>query len=195
MRPDPCVYVIILNWNNFADSRRCLESLRAATYANLKVIVVDNGSADGSGKRLQEHFPDLRFIFNDRNLGFARGCNVGIRAALEDEDCAYVLPLNNDAVATPTFLERAVEVAEQQAEVGVVSGKILYSPEVRKFWYAGGYVDLWRGRVYVRGFREDDRGQYDQAEAVGFATGALALIKRQVLERVGLLPEEYFFGI
>ncbi len=194
MQSAPCVYVIILNWNNFADSQRCLESLRAATYANLEVIVVDNGSTDGSGGRLREHFSDLRFIFNDRNLGFSRGCNVGIRAALEDERCAYVLLLNNDAVVAPEFLERAVEVAERHADVGIVSGKILYSPEVRKFWYAGGHIDLWRGRVYVRGFREDDRGQYERAEAVGFATGALALIKREVLRRVGLLPEEYFFG-
>ena len=195
MQNHPCVYIIILNWNNYADSKQCLESLLEVTYPNLKIIVVDNGSADGSGQQLQAQFPAVRSIFNEKNLGFSRGCNVGIRAALEDEHCAYVLLLNNDAVAIPGFLEHAVETAEQHPDIGVLSGKILYSPEVRKFWYAGGHIDLWRGRVYVRGFREDDCGQYDTPEVVGFATGALALIKREVLERVGLLPEEYFFGV
>lgn len=195
MQTHPRVYIIILNWNNFADSKRCLESLFEATYPNLRIIVVDNASKDGSGKQLQARFPDLRFIYNDENLGFSRGCNVGIRAALEDEACAYVLLFNNDAIATPGFLEPAVEAAEPAPDIGMLSGKILHSPAVRKFWYAGGHIDLWRGRVHVRGFREEDRGQYDTPEAVGFATGALALIKREVLERVGLLPEEYFFGV
>jgi len=195
MQNYPRVYVIILNWNNFADSKRCLESLFEATYPALRIIVVDNASKDGSGKQLEAQFPDLRFIFNDKNLGFARGCNVGIRAALEDEHCDYVLLLNNDAVATPNFLERAVETAEQQADIGMVGGKVLLLPEVKTFWYAGGHVDLWRGRVHIRGFCEEDHGQYDTPTAVGFVTGALALIKREVLERVGLLPEEYFFGI
>jgi GT2 family glycosyltransferase len=172
-----------------------LESLLGATYLNLKIIVVDNASKDGSGKQLQAHFPDLPFIFNGRNLGFARGCNVGIRAALEDQRCAYVLLLNNDAVATPNFLERAVETAEQRPDIGMVGGKVLLLPEVKTFWYAGGHIDLWRGRVHVRGFCEEDHGQYDTPTAVGFVTGALALIKREVLEKVGLLPEEYFFGI
>jgi GT2 family glycosyltransferase len=195
MQNYPCVYVIILNWNNFADSKRCLQSLFEATYPNLKIIVVDNASKDGSGKQLQSYFPDLRFIFNDKNLGFARGCNTGIRAALEDERCAYVLLLNNDAIATPNFLECAVETAEKRPDIGMVGGKVLLLPEVKTFWYAGGHIDLWRGRVYVRGFCEEDRGQYDAPAAVGFVTGALALIKREVLAQVGLLPEEYFFGI
>ena len=195
MRDHPLVYVIILNWNNYEDTKRCLESLNAATYPNLRTLVVDNGSADGSGKRLQADFPDLHFIFNDKNLGFSRGCNVGIRAALADEQCAYVLLLNNDAVVAPSFLEGAIEVAEADAHAGLLGGKILFSPESKKIWYAGGDVLRWRGQVTVRGFREMDAGQYDEVAEVGFITGALMLIKRSVLESVGLLPEEYYFGV
>lgn len=196
MSPDslPLVYVVVPNWNNYADTKKCLDSLVRSTYANLKVILVDNGSSDDSGARLKAEFTDIKVMLNDENLGFARGCNVGIRAALDDADCAYVLLLNNDAVATQQFLEQALATAEANPQIGLVGGKVLYSPESRKIWYAGGKVSRWRGQVVIRGFREVDRGQYDEAIEVGFVTGALMLIRRAVLEQVGLLPEEYFFG-
>lgn len=184
----------MLNWNNYEDSKKCLVSLEHVSYPKLKVIVVDNASADGSGFQLQTEFPSLQFIFNDKNLGFARGCNVGIRAALNNLDCSYVLLLNNDATVTRHFLEPAIEMAETNPKVGLVGGKILFSEETKKIWYAGGTIDRWKGRVWVRGFREIDHGQYDKPSEVGFVTGALMLIKREVLQKVGLLPEEYFFG-
>jgi len=192
---EPKVYAIILNWNNYEDTRRCLESLQQVTYPNIETIVVDNGSRDESGERLKKEFPQLRFILNDKNLGFARGCNVGIRAALDDEDCAYVLLLNNDAVATPGFLNRAVETGEKYKDAGLIGGKILYSPESKRIWYAGGEIKRWRGLTVIRGFREVDQGQYDSVTEVGFVTGALMLIKAAVLKTVGILPEEYFFGV
>lgn len=191
----PRVYVIVLNWNNFADSEQCLESLLGATYPDLRIIVVDNASPDGSGGHLQSRFPGLRFIFNGENLGFARGCNVGIRAALEDAGCAYVLLLNNDARVPPAFLEAAIAAAEADGRIGLVGGKILHSPESNVIAYAGGFINRWRGRLVIRGFNEPDRGQYDRPAEVGFVTGALMLIRREVLETVGLLPEEYFFGV
>jgi len=193
-RTEPRVSVIVLNWNNYDETRKCLESLQQAGYPSLKVIVVDNGSADGSGKRLESEFPGFKFVFNTKNLGFARGCNTGIREALRDEECKYVLLLNNDAVVTPNFLDKAVETAEMGRSIGLVGGKILQSPESRKIWYAGGYIDRWRGQAKTR-WGETDHGQYDKTEEVGFVTGCLMLIKREVLENVGLLPEEYFFGV
>ncbi len=192
---NPKVYIIILNWNNYKDTRVCLMSLLNITYENISVIFVDNGSKDNSGQLLKEEFPTFEFIFNDENLGFARGCNVGIRAALAHGDCDYVLLLNNDAVATPNFLEKALAVAESNLRIGLVGGKILRSPECKKIWYAGGRVEVWRCQVLPRGWGEIDRGQYDKVEEVEFVTGALMLIKREVLEKVGLLPEEYFFGV
>ncbi len=191
----PKVYVIVLNWNNYACSVKCLESLQKATYPNLEIIVVDNGSTDKSGKRLQSEFPDYRFIFNDENLGFARGCNVGIRDALSNEDCAYVLLLNNDATVTPQFLEKAVDTAGGDERIAVIGGKLIYSPESNKISYAGGYVDRLRAGCMIRGSLELDEGQYDRPGKTGFVSGALMLIKRKTLEELGLLPEEYFFGV
>lgn len=191
---EPRVYVIVLNWNKYEDTKKCLESLKKASYPNLKIIVTDNGSKDGSGKRLQSSFPDLGFILNDKNLGFSAGCNVAIRAALEDADCAYVLLLNNDSYVEPDFLQAAIDEAEADEKIGLVGGKILHSPESKIISYAGGFVTLLRGQIIIRGFNEIDRGQYDQSEDVGFITGAFMLIRRATLEKIGLLPEEYFFG-
>jgi GT2 family glycosyltransferase len=191
----PRIYAVVLNWEKFSDTRLCLNSLRDSGYPNLRTIVVDNGSRDCSAEMLREEFPDNTFIKNEFNLGFARGCNVGIREALRDFDCAYVLLLNNDATISPDTMESAVQLAESDPGIGLISGKILLSSESKTIWYAGGQVDRWRGQAFVRGFGEVDQGQYDSVCEVGFVTGALMLIKRVVLEAVGLLPEDYFFGI
>ncbi|HST23190.1 MAG TPA: glycosyltransferase family 2 protein [Blastocatellia bacterium] len=192
---EPRVYIIILNWNNYEDTKKCVESVEQATYPDLKIIIVDNASTDGSGERLQKEFSQHQFVLNEGNLGFSKGCNRGIRVAMQDKDCAYVLLLNNDAVVTADFLEKAVESAERDSRIGLVGGKIFNSLESKVIAYAGGHMDFWRGMVVIRGFGEEDRGQYDGACEVGFVTGAFMLIKREVLEKVGLLPEEYFFGV
>ena len=194
MTETPRVYVILLNWNNYDDTKRCLESLAQTSYPNLRAIVVDNGSVDGSGDRLRAAFPDVGFVQNEANLGFSRGCNEGMREALKDSDCAYVLLLNNDALVAPSFLESAIARGESDKRIGLIGGKILHSPESKVIAHAGGYITRWRGSFRIRGFGEVDRGQYDRPLEVGFATGAMLLIKREVLEKVGLLPEEYFFG-
>ena len=191
----PRVYVVILNWNRLELTRQCVQSLHDCRYPNLKVIVVDNASADQSGARLRTEYPQWRVILNERNVGFARGCNVGIRAALQDEQCEYVLLINNDATLAPDGLENAIEAGETSDSIGLLSGKIMQSPESKILWYAGGYISLWRGAAKTRGSWEVDHGQYDDACDVTFITGGLMLIKRQVLETVGLLPEEYFFGV
>lgn len=195
MSQPPRVYVVVLNWNGYEDTRNCLISLQKVSYANLGTIVVDNGSRDCSGERLQREFGDFRFIFNEKNLGFSAGCNVGIRAALEDAECAYVLLLNNDAIVSPDLLQGAVERAELDPQIGIVGGKILHSPQTKVLSYAGGFVSRWRGQTSIRGFGEVDQGKYDDSCEVSFVIGALMLVKRTVFETVGLLPEEYFFGV
>jgi GT2 family glycosyltransferase len=189
------VYAVVLNWENFSDTRLCLNSLRQSGYPDLRTIVVDNCSQDRSVDQLRQEFPDLTLQSNEFNLGFARGCNVGIREAMKDPECAYVLLLNNDAVLVPGTLKPGIEFADSDSALGAISGKVLSSPQSRAIWYAGGQINRWRGQAVVRGFGEVDCGQYDQACEVGFVTGALMLIKREVLEAAGLLPEEYFFGV
>ena len=189
----PRVAVILLNWNGYELTKACVDSLLEATYPNSEVFVVDNGSVDGSPARLKQAFPFLTLIENGENLGFARGCNVGIRAAVET-GADYVLLLNNDSVVSPGFLEPLVKYALSTPRTGLVSGKILLQSDRNTIWFAGGRVFRLYG-ARVRGHLAVDNGSFDRCERSGACTGAMMLIPRHVLEQVGLLPEEYFFGM
>ena len=189
------MYIIVLHWKNYERTRDAITSILSNSYGNYRVIVVDNGSFNNSVERLQREFPQLTFKINETNLGFSKGCNVGIREALKDAHCEYVLLMNNDATIEPASLAAAVAAAEAWTDVGIVSGKVLSARPPHTIWYAGGRIDYWRGQAVVRGFGEVDRGQYDTPCETGFVTGALMLIKRAVLNKVGLLSEDYFFGV
>jgi GT2 family glycosyltransferase len=188
------VCVVILNWNNYAQTRRCIESLQQATYSNLRILIVDNASADGSTQRLQEEFKQHEFVFNEANLGFANGVNRGIRVALDDPDCAYVLLLNNDMEVEPGFLEPAVEVAARDPRVGLATGKILFGDRRDVIWSAGGYIDGLRIQGIAPAWNRLDDGQWDVLSETRWGSGAMLLLPRTTIEKVGLLPEEYFFG-
>jgi GT2 family glycosyltransferase len=189
------VYAVVLNWNNYDQTKQCLKSLQQVTYPHLKILVVDNASSDGSGHRLQQEFCQYSFVFNEANLGFARGCNRGIRVALEARECAYVLLLNNDMEVEPNFLEPAVAMAAGGPNVGLVTGKILFGDKRTVIWSAGGYIDRFRIQGIAPAWNEPDDGRWDAVCETRWASGAMLLIPRATIEKVGLLPEEYFFGV
>jgi GT2 family glycosyltransferase len=189
----PKVAIVLLNWNGYDISKECLQSLAPITYSNREIIFVDNASADGSGPRIQSEFPHIIYAQNDKNLGFARGCNVGVRLALE-RGADYVLLLNNDCTVEPGFLEPMIALAESDPKIGLVSGKIYLGKDRKALWYAGAHVSRLMGRVVVHNHLTSDVGRYDRTEEVHACTGAMMLIRRRVLLEVGLLPEEYFFG-
>lgn len=190
----PKVAIIVLNWNNYADTKECLESLENATYPNYEIIVVDNGSTDGSAARLEAEFPRHKFIRNKENLGFAGGCNVGIKVSLEENaDC--VLLLNNDAVLEPSSLKPAVETLFSSKEVGIVGGKIKNYFKRDRIDSVGVKRILWPiGFMRSEGMGRLDRGQFEARAERAAVSGALMLIKRDVFNAVGLLPECFFFG-
>ena len=185
----PKVAIIILNWNNYADTKECLKSLENLTYPNYEIIVVDNGSTDGSAARLEAEFPQFKFIKNEENLGFAGGNNVGIKYALE-QGANYVLLLNNDTIVSPDFLTEMVKIAKEDEIVGLVGGKI-YRYGTHDVHHAGGKLVLWRGTGYS--FR-GDKAARNGVRNVDFIIGCLMLIKSEMIEDIGLLDEQYFFG-
>lgn len=191
----PKVGIVILHWNNYAASRRCLDSLSRLAYPNALIYVVDNASEDGSFVRLARRFRGrgILLIRNKENLGFSGGCNRGIVRAVA-EGCAYVLLLNNDCVVqNPRFLDSAVRYAEDHPGCGIVGGKISFYPDGKRIWGTGGWMN-WMGQERYPGSGEVDKGQCDVSCERQFVSGAQMLIKRSVFERIGLLPEEYFFG-
>jgi len=190
----PLVCIVVLHWRNYERTRAALVSLEKISYPNYRIVVVDNCSSNGSSERLQTEFPAHQFVLNESNLGFSRGCNRGIRAATE-KDVDYVLLLNNDMEVEPNFLEPAVSAAENDQDIGLVTGKILFGDRRNVIWQAGGQIDRVRIQGRPRAWNELDRGQCDEECETFWASGAMLLIPRRTLDRVGLLPEEYFFGV
>jgi GT2 family glycosyltransferase len=187
----PRVSVIVLNWNCRDDTIECLHSLTSLTYPDYETIVVDNGSTDGSPEAIREAFPEVQLLTNPDNLGFARGNNVGMRQALSGE-AAYFFVLNNDTIVDPALLDELVATAEADSRIGVVGPKIYYYNQRDRLWYAGA-KEQWLRRIPATvGLDELDRGQYDQLCETAFVYGTAMLIRRQVLEEIGLFDEEFF---
>ena len=194
MMPFPKVSVITVNWNNFNDSAECLESLRKTTYSNFEVIMVDNGSGGDDVSLLKQRFGDsIRLIVNDKNSGFAGGCNIGIRDALA-RGADYVVLLNNDTVVAPDFLEGLVRVAQSDERVGIAGGKVFCYELPELIWFAGGIINYRTGRTPIRGSGEADKGQFDEIVRVDWISGCFMFISRDVLQAVGMLDERFFFG-
>lgn len=186
----PKVLVIILNRNGKDDTLECLQSFKEIDYPNYEIVVVDNGSSDGSQRIIKEKFPYVELIENRENLGFSRGNNVAIRYALRKK-VDYVLLLNNDTVVHRHLLKELVEVAEISTKIGIVGPKIYYYDNPKTIWFAGGLINLKRGTVRHIGKNENDIGQFDEVKEVDYVTGCALMIKREVIEKIGLLDEDY----
>ncbi len=185
----PKVYIIIINWNNWPDVVECLESLKNNDYPNYQVVIVDNGSKE----RPEAPSPDIKIIYNKENLGFSGGNNVGIKYALK-QGADYVLLLNDDTIVVFDFLSRLVEVAESDDKIGMVGPKIYFYEDRNRIWSAGGKINWLYNKGTLRGWNEMDKGQYDapKIQEMPHLTGCCLLVKREVLEKAGLMSEEYF---
>lgn len=192
--PSPSVAVILINWNNYEDSKKCLNSLQRCTYANFKTIIVDNFSQDGSGLRLENEFREFaHFIFNSANLGFSGGNNVGFRYALA-EGFEYVMELNNDTEVEPDFLTNLVFSIHGKEEYGGSQPLIFYNQERRHIiWNAGGKLIPTLGLSLTK-LEGKQRPNSLIGQETDWITGCAFLIKAEVLRKTGLLKEFFFFG-
>jgi GT2 family glycosyltransferase len=189
----PKVRIIVLNWNGYDVTRECLASLSKIDYPNYGIVLVDNGSTDGSPEKLGAEFPVITVIRNKENMGFTGGNNVGIRRALE-QGADYILLLNNDTVVATNFLSELIRAGESDGRIGLLNPKILYFEPSDRIWYAGGSFNIWKGIASHRGNREVDRGLYDLPEEVTFITGCAFLIKTEVIRKIGMLDDYLFYA-
>src|ERR1700727_1111005 len=134
----PKVSILMVTWKSYEMTRDCLLSLRKLDYPSYEIVLVDNGSGDGSPERLASEFPEVRLLRNATNLGFPAGNNVAIRDALE-RNPDYLLLLNNDTLVAPDFLSKMVAVAESDEKIGLVNPKILYFEPSHRIWLRGGF--------------------------------------------------------
>jgi GT2 family glycosyltransferase len=179
--------VIVVNWNGKIFLEECLPALLAQTYSPCEVILVDNGSHDGSVDFVAERFPQVRIIENGENLGFAAGSNVAIRAARGD----YIVTLNNDTRAEPDWLEELVKVVETDPRIGMCASKMLLYHYPGLLNSTGISLDLAGIAWDRRGGERDDGLEREPVEIFGPCAGA-ALYRREMLDEVGLFDEDFF---
>ena len=180
--------VVIPSWNAKDALKGCLDSLLAQTLKP-HIIVVDNGSIDGSADYIEKHYPDVELIRHDVNKGYAGGVNPGFRRAIE-LGADYTAPFNNDAVADKNWLKRLVDYLDGHTEVGIAACKVL-SADGKHIDSTGDQYTVW-GLPYPRGRGETDINKYDDDTEIFGASGAASLYRVKLLETVGLLDEAFF---
>ncbi|MBP6016254.1 MAG: glycosyltransferase family 2 protein [Candidatus Promineofilum sp.] len=183
----PTLSVIILNWNGRPYLEACLVSLEAQTLAPERIVLVDNGSSDGSVAFVRERFPQVTVCENGGNLGFAAGNNVALREATTD----IVVLLNPDVILSPDTLSALAESMADDATIGIVGCKLWY-PGGDLIQHAGGYITHPQALPRHYGIGERDTGQYDVTREVEYLIGAAAALRVSMLDRIGLMDEGFF---
>ncbi len=155
----------------------------------MEVIVVDNASKQDEASIIAQHYPYVKTIRTKKNLGFAGGNNLGIKEAKGK----YLLLINNDTIFKEFNVNSLINRLESSPNIGIVCPKIRFAWGTNPIQYAG-YTSL--SKITVRnqaiGFGEEDKGQYDIAHPTPYAHGAAMLINRETIDKVGLMPEDYF---
>jgi GT2 family glycosyltransferase len=197
------ITIVTVNFNTTKDTKNFLQSVNHLETHGfiLETIVVDNGSQE---ILTLEDGENVRLIRLETNTGFTGGYNQGLKVALEN-GTDYVLIVNNDTLLDPSLITNLFNALEADTKAGTAIPKIYFAKghefhkdryqknELGKiFWYAGGYFDWANIKSVHRGVDEVDHGQYDTTEETAFATGCCLLIKREVLEKVGLFDEKFF---
>lgn len=183
---NPMVSVIILNFNGGQDVIECLTSVMEIDYTNFEIIVVDNGSTDNSVKEIQSKFPGVKIINNKNNLGFPGGNNAGIQGST----APYVLLLNDDVVVGRSIIKDLVAGMQNHPGSGIAGPAILYYKDPERIWAAGARVSsfgytahIGKGHKYAAGLSPQN---------VDYITGCAMLIKREVIDKIGLMDPDYF---
>ncbi len=181
------ISIIIVNYNGLKDTCALIESI--PFYENMEVIVIDNASKQDEASIIAQHYPYAKTIRTKKNLGFAGGNNVGIKEAKGK----YLFLINNDTVFKEFNVDSLINRLESSPNIGIVCPKIRFAWGTSPIQYAG-YTPL--SKITVRnqaiGFNEEDKCQYNIAHPTPYAHGAAMLIKRETIEKVGLMLEDYF---
>lgn len=181
------VSVIVPNWNGLKFIGMCLDSLKLSSFDDFEVIVVDNGSVDGSREWMEEKYPWIRLIKLPRNLGFAIACNRGIQAAKGK----YICLLNNDIEVEPDWLTELYQGMERHPECGMGTTKMMFLDQRDVFYNTGDLFHAWSAGG-GRGQGEKDVGQYENEDYVFGACAGAGIYRRELFEQIGVFDEDFF---
>ena len=192
MNKHPYVIVLILSYNGkelLADS---ISSYLANDYENFDVVVIDNGSSDGTKQYVQESYPNVTVIRLEKNKGYSGGFNFGLDYAFNQKKAEYVLITNNDVKADNKVIKALVEVGESDKKIGFVTGKVYYYDHPKILQTVGKKEDpiLWNGGHI--GGQEEDRGQYEEIRELPFADDVFTLVRKEMYEETGGYDTTFF---
>jgi GT2 family glycosyltransferase len=188
----PHIVIVVLNWNGREDTLACLRSLAPVRSDHVEVMVVDNGSVDGSEAAIRDAHPELAFVQTGANLGFAGGNNVGIEHALA-RGAEAVLLLNNDTEVEPDFLTPMIETLDADPRVGIVGAAIAYHHDPERLWaFGGGRFDVSNGWVRHVQRPVPLETLTTRGNVHFYVTGCAMLLRRETIEEVGVLDTSYF---
>jgi len=190
MNLNPEVSIITVNFNGFYDTCELCESIIKHVHSiNYELIVVDNGSTIDESIALKSLFPNIKLIRSNINLGFSGGNNLGIKESIGK----YILLINNDTFINDDFLHCLVQTLENNSIMAAVSPKIRFAFSPQNIQFAG-YTPLTKFTIRNKliGFNEPDLGQYNIPRLTPITHGAAMMVKRKIIEQIGLMPEIYF---
>ena len=185
--------IVLVNWNSFELTKDTLVSLQQTTYTNYDCIMVDNGSADGSGDRIEKAFPNCIVLKSATNKGFTGGNNIGMDYALQ-QGYEYIMLLNNDVAVESNFLEPLIAALDQAPSVGAVQPLIYFHHDRNLIWNAGSTYNPFLGICATPDYNKKDPGHQfiHQSKKIDWITGCAFMIRASVLQEVGLLKEAFF---
>lgn len=189
---NPFVSIVTLNWNGLDVTCEFLESMRHSTYKNYEIIVVDNGSEiDPTERIMAGGYANTRVVKSPVNLGSPGGNNLGMRHASPGYD--FIFQINNDAEITPDLIERCLEPFYEDPSIGVVCPKIRFYHNPTVIQYAGfNKMNMLTGKTTAVGSLEEDKGQHDVSGYTHSAHGCAMMVKKEVIENVGMMEEKFF---
>ena len=188
------VSIVIPHWNNVDILTECLESISATDFDSVETIVVDNASTDNSVASVRSNYPNVKLIENDKNYGYAGGCNIGAEAASGD----FLIFLNNDTVQEKDWISNLIKTINSDDKIAAVQPKILNYYNRNVFDYAGGsggHMDIYcfpfaRGRIFS--FQENDEGQYNNKEKCFWSSGTCFMVRRELFQKAGGFDDSFF---
>lgn len=193
----PLVWIILLNYNRSKDTMECIESIKANSYLNYKILVVDNCSFDNSFEIFSTELKgqdNIKIVRTKENLGYTGGINFGIRNIL-DENPEYILILNEDTIVTKDFLDELILALENNSQAAAACGTILYEHDKEKIWYASGRMIPWLGLAVHpnKGKKFDFKRR--SPEVTSFITGCMVLLRTSLISDIGIEDERFFMSL
>ena len=185
------VYAVVINWNGGDENLRCLRALQATGVEESHIVFVDNGSKRGSLEQVRSEFPDLIWVQNDDNTGFAAAANQGAENALR-LGAEWILFINNDLDTGLDCLEELLSVAATDDRIGALAPRVLLPGEPARIWSAGGVWNRGLHMVELIGYGVEDAERFQTTKDVDFLTGAALMVRRKAYLDIEGFEASYF---